>query len=75
MTFTPLAGSRERYMGIGPHQPHEPATQAAARLAPDAELHDGGDYVACYFGARTERFPHDLRALTSPELLAIKPYQ
>ncbi|WP_405496454.1 FAD-dependent oxidoreductase [Streptomyces sp. NBC_00096] len=67
--FTPLVGSRERYMGIGPHQPHEPAAQAAARLAPDAELHDGGDYMACYFGARTERFPHeDLRTLTSPQL-------
>ncbi|WP_043670507.1 FAD-dependent oxidoreductase [Streptomyces xylophagus] len=67
--FTPLVGTRERYMGIGPHQPDEPVAQAAARLTPGAELHDSGAYMACYFGARVERFPHDdLRSLTSREL-------
>lgn len=70
--FTPLVASRERYMGIGPHQPQQPVAQAAARLAPGTEPHDTGAYMACYFGARVERFPHDdLRSLTSPELHAL----
>ncbi|WP_328941491.1 hypothetical protein OG259_07390 [Streptomyces sp. NBC_00250] len=67
--FTLLVGSPRTLHG---HRPPPAARERRAgrgRLAPDVELHDGGDYTACYFGVRPRRTPpHDLRTLISPQL-------
>ncbi|MEY9963502.1 2-polyprenyl-6-methoxyphenol hydroxylase-like FAD-dependent oxidoreductase [Streptacidiphilus sp. MAP12-16] len=72
--WTTVIGPGKRFVGLAPVQYRESMHQASARLAPDIELSDDSDYLACVFGARREQIPctdEELFAMTGAELQAL----
>ncbi|MEY9934057.1 2-polyprenyl-6-methoxyphenol hydroxylase-like FAD-dependent oxidoreductase [Catenulispora sp. GP43] len=65
--WTTVLGPDKRFVGLAPVRFRAPMAQATARLAPDMQLGDESDYLACVFGARRELFP-----CTDSELFAMK---
>ena len=64
--FTPIIGPRRRFVGLGPVRHPEPIPAAVARLVPEANLTDVGDYSVLSFGCRAELMPctdEELRAM------------
>ncbi|MBT2233067.1 NAD(P)/FAD-dependent oxidoreductase [Nonomuraea sp. NEAU-A123] len=71
--WTTVVGPERRFVGLAPMQYREPMHEVTARLAPDLELSDDSDYLACVFGARREQFPcgnAELFAMSGAELRA-----
>lgn len=69
--FTPIIGPEGRFVGLGPVRHPEPIPSAVARLVPDANLSDIGDYAALSFGCRAELMPRtddELRAMDGAAL-------
>ncbi|MFE2964533.1 FAD-dependent oxidoreductase [Streptomyces sp. NPDC059340] len=66
-----VVGPERRFVGLAPVQYREPMHEVTARLAPDIELSDESDYLACVFGARRDQFPcsdAELFAMSGAEL-------
>ncbi|WP_330276113.1 FAD-dependent monooxygenase [Lentzea sp. NBC_00516] len=72
--WTTVVGPEKRFVGLAPVRYREPMHRATARIAPEIELSDDSDYLACVFGARREQFPctdEDLFAMEGPRLRAL----
>ncbi|WP_327070786.1 FAD-dependent oxidoreductase [Kitasatospora sp. NBC_01302] len=72
--WTTVVGSQHRFVGLAPVQYREAMHEVTAHLAPELELSDDSDYLACVFGARREQFPctdGELFAMNGAQLLAL----
>ncbi|WP_438296457.1 FAD-dependent oxidoreductase [Streptomyces sp. HUAS TT7] len=72
--WTTVVGAERRFVGLAPVQYRQPMRQAAGRIAPQIELSDDSDYLACVVGARREQFPctdQELFAMDGPQLRAL----